>query len=186
VREPIEWKSPQWWRNRPLAERQTFVRLPKRIAAGDITYVEVDWEPGYNYLVHGPSKTGKSLFAAGMVDHVLKAHKVSARWVAADRYVEWIKDSFNNDWALCEEYSTPYLIKNVKAVHDIVVLDGLGEERQTDFAVHELGSLIRDRYDDMLTTIITTRLSPQDLIDRYGARISAALDTYELETPNGG
>lgn len=186
MREPSEWKSRQWWRNRPLEERSAFFRAPRRLVNDVGLDPDVDWdewEAGDNLLVYGPADTGKSRLACSKAYSLLHSHKVSARWVASDNYVEWIKDSFDSDGMLGEEYSSPFLIKNVKGVYDIIVLDGLGEERQTDFAVHELGSLIRGRYDDMLTTIITTRLTPTELIKRYGERISGALKTYELETP---
>jgi DNA replication protein DnaC len=158
-----------------------FVHFPRRLkeemGAGELP---PDFEPGINYLLTGGTKRGKSLTAAHWVKGLLESQELSARWVPADDYVEWIKDSFNNDGEMGIEYSNPYLIKYVKAVYDVVVLDGLGEERQTDFARHELGSLIRKRYDDMRTTIITSRLPVRDILDTYGERVSSALDSYDV------
>jgi DNA replication protein DnaC len=78
-------------------------------------------------------------------------------------------------------YSSPYLIKYIQGVFDVVVLDGVGQERETEFANHEIGSLIRRRYEDMRTVIITSTLSTMDFVRRYGDRVkSAVMDMSEI------
>jgi len=109
---------------------------------------------------------------------------LSGRFVTADRYIEMLKDQFDNDNLLPEMYSSPYLIKYIQGVFDVVVLDGVGQERETDFSIHEVGSLIRRRYEDMRTTIITTTLGVTDFTRRYGERVkSAVLDMPEIKVP---
>jgi DNA replication protein DnaC len=77
-------------------------------------------------------------------------------------------------------YSSPYLVKYIQGVFDILLLDGVGQERETDFSIHEIGSLIRRRYEDMRTTIITTTLGTTDFTRRYGERVkSAVIDMHE-------
>jgi DNA replication protein DnaC len=110
---------------------------------------------------------------------------VSGRWVEADDYIEMIKDSFDNDGLLPEMYSSPHVVKYVKGVFDVVVIDGLGEERLTEFASHELGSLIRKRFDKQKATIITSRLSLQDIKNRYGSRLANPLADFDLEVARG-
>lgn len=110
-----------------------------------------------------------------MMTSVMSAHQLSGRFVSSDRYVEMLKDQFDNDNQLPEMYAMPHLIKYIKGVFDIVVVDGLGEERLTEFAQHELGSLLRQRYEDCRSTIITTSLTSSDLVKRYGQRISGVI-----------
>ena len=187
VKEPLEWRSEVWWRNRPVTERLGWLHLPPRIERemddaemGSIDYVE-DWKHGDNLLIHGPSGRGKSLLAAQVLHSLVDYLPVSGRWVEADTYIQMLKDSFDNDGQLGEEYSSPFTIKNIKGVFDVVVIDGLGDERKTDFAAHEMGSLIRGRYDRMKSTIITTRLNIADIANRYGERLAGPLASFSTE-----
>ena len=181
---PLEWKSEAWWRNRSTEERLFHLHIPKRIR-GVKSKPSLEVEPDTNLFIQGPSGSGKSLLAANLLTTLIEDHKVSGRWIEADEYVEMIKDSFDNDGVLPEMYSSPHIVKYVKGVFDILVLDGLGEERNTEFASHELGSLIRRRYDRMKVTIITSRLSMQDIKSRYGARLANPLSEFEFEVISG-
>lgn len=183
---PLEWKSEQWWRNRPIDERLFHMHLPPRLAGmpadvPDIDYLQ-NWQMGDSLLIYGQSGTGKSELAADVLDALVSRPLVSGRWVEADDYIEMIKDSFDNDGLLPEMYSSPHLVKYIKGVFDVVVIDGLGDERLTDFAKHELGSLIRKRHDRMKSTIITSRLSLADIRDRYDARLATVLADFSMET----
>lgn len=184
---PLEWKSEAWWRNRSKQERLFHLHLPKRIknTMDDWPAYEdfvASWEPESNLLLQGPSGVGKSLRAASTLTSVVREHPVSGRWIEADDYIEMIKDSFDNEGVLPEMYSNPHVVKYVKGVFDIVVIDGLGEERLTEFASHELGSLIRKRFDRSKSTIITSRLSMQDIKNRYGSRLANPLAEFDLRT----
>lgn len=180
---PLEWKSESWWRNRPVDERLFHLHIPKRIRDNLESREPVRFEG--NLFIQGPSGTGKSLIAASTLTHIVRNNTVSGRWLDADDYVEMIKDSFNHDGELPEMYSSPHLVKYAKGVFDVLVIDGLGEERLTPFAQHELGSLIRKRYDKEKTTIITSSLSPQDVKNRYGDRLASPLADYEYEVIRG-
>jgi DNA replication protein DnaC len=187
---PLEWKSEAWWRNRSMDERLFHLHIPKRIRENMDGWDSLDVygkgsEPCVNLFIQGPSGSGKSLIAAKTLTTIIQKHKVSGRWVEADDYIEMIKDSFDNDGLLPEMYSSPHLVKYIKGVFDVVVIDGLGEERLTEFASHELGSLIRKRYDKQKTTIITSRLSLQDIKNRYGSRLANPLADFEFEVLRG-
>jgi DNA replication protein DnaC len=106
---------------------------------------------------------------------LLHKDKYSARFCPSETYLEMLKDQFDNDNVLPEMYSSPFLVKYIQGVWDIVVVDGVGQERETDFANHEIGSLIRRRYVDMRTVIITSALGTVDFNRRYGERVSSAI-----------
>lgn len=131
-------------------------------------------------LVLGARQSGKTVTAIKMMATVMATHQLSGRFVSSDRYVEMLKDQFDNDNQLPEMYAMPHLIKYIKGVFDIIVLDGLGEERLTEFAQHELGSLLRQRYEDCRSTIITTSMSKSDLLKRYGQRISGIINDMDV------
>lgn len=189
---PTDWKSEVWWRKRSVDERLYHMHLPRRIVelgmSADPPSLPFykNWKPGNSLFIQGPSGSGKSILAAEMLDALIRAHEVSGRWVEADDYIDMLKDSFDNDGLLPEMYSSPHLVKYIKGVFDIVVIDGLGDERLTDFAKHELGSLVRKRHDRMKTTIITSRLSMADVKDRYDTRLASVLADFDLETLGRG
>jgi len=169
-----------------LEERLEFARAPMRVrreSTDEDAFMDfVDrWEEGSSLLLTGKSGTGKSIKAFDTAQQLATVHNLSVRWASADQYIDMIKDSFDNDGLLPYEYSSPYLVKNIKSTFDVVVLDGLGDERLTEFAAHELGSLIRVRYDKMRTTIVTTRLSMVDLKARYGERLAVPLADFDTE-----
>lgn len=131
-------------------------------------------------LLRGDDGLTKSVAAASFLRNIVTADKVSGRWIAADDYIEMLKDSFDSTGGLPAMYSNPHLIKYIKGVFDVLVVDGLGEERKTEFAAHELGSLLRRRYDNLKTTIVTTRLTMSEIVDRYGDRVAVVLADYEM------
>lgn len=182
---PLEWKSEAWWRNRSAEERVFHLHIPKRIRENMDSWDGASLRGDGNLFIQGPSGCGKSLIAAKTLTEVVRSNKLSGRWVEADDYIEMIKDSFDNEGVLPEMYSSPHIVKYVKGVFDIVVIDGLGEERLTEFASHELGSLIRKRYDKQRSTIITSRLSVNDIKNRYGTRLANPLADFEFEVLRG-
>lgn len=186
---PTEWKSSAWWRNRSTDERLFHAKIPGRFSQIPKESIQVptsvlrwaeDFKTGDSLFIYGKSGAGKTVLAQATLQ-ILLQHQVSARFVTADRYIEMLKDQFDNDNLLPEMYSSPYLIKYIQGVFDVVLLDGVGQERETDFSIHEIGSLIRRRYEDMRTTIITTTLGATDFTRRYGERVkSAVLDMQEV------
>lgn len=187
---PIDWKSEMWWRNRPPAERVFHAHIRKHMESlmdkkpAHAEFVQ-SWTPCSNLIIQGPHGSGKSLMAASTLVATVTTHPISGRWLEADEYISMLKDSFDNDGLLPEMWSSPHLIKYVQGVFDLVVIDALGEERTTEFAIHELGNLIRTRFDREKSTIITTKLSMQDIKMKYGARLATSLSEFTLVSPNG-
>lgn len=186
-KEPLEWKSEIWWRNQSVDNRLDWLHIPPRIQGmmgqGEALNPgwESTWQHGDNLYLFGKTDTGKSLKAARILRDLVTYLPVSGRWIEADTYIQMLKDSFDNDGQLGEEYSSPYAVKNIKGVFDIVVIDGLGDERMTDWASHEMGSLIRGRYDRLKSTIITSRLSIADIANRYGERLATPMASFDME-----
>lgn len=188
---PTDWKSENWWRNRSPEERLFHSKIPARLAQHDSDEVllntEVlawlqEYEPGSSLYIHGRPGTGKSTIAQEILRRLVVSHPLSGRFVSAERYLEMLKDQFDNENLLPSMYSSPYLIKYIQGVFDVLVLDGVGQERETEFANHETGSLIRRRYEDMRTVIITSTLTTMDFTRRYGDRVKSAVsDMTEIK-----
>lgn len=185
---PIDWKSEKWWRNRPVEERLFHLNIPPRWRGITFKDVELDasvmsearewldgFKPGTSLMISGRSGSGKTVLAQALVHTLVKDRELSGKFLASERYIDMLHDSFDNNNLLPEMYSTPHLLKYIQGVFDIVLLDGVGQERDTDFTRHEIGSLIRRRYEDARSVIITTSFNQMDFIRRYGDRVKLAL-----------
>lgn len=180
---PLDWKSANWWRNRQEDERLFHAKVPKRLKSFNMEDFPApinkwlgSYEAGASLFIHGKTGTGKSVLAKCLLEHLIKTNTLSGRFVSSDGYIEMLKDQFDNDNTLPDMYSMPHLVKYIQGVFDVVVFDGVGQERETDFATHEIGSLLRRRYEDMRTVIITTELSTLDFIRRYGDRVKSTVN----------
>ena len=190
---PTDWKSARWWQNRPLEERLEWANFPPRwktaeydsALVSDKTYHAIaKFISGEStgLFLHGPSGSGKTPIAVAILKDILRTKPMSGRFITAERYVDMLKDQFDHDNELPEMYSMPHIVKYLKGVFDIVVLDAVGEERSTEFSQHEVGSLLRRRNEDLRKTIITTNLSPTEFIRRYGERVATVLEDMTIST----
>lgn len=190
---PTEWKSARWWQNRCLEERLEWANFPPRWRTAkyepslisDKAFANISKfvnGESNGLFIHGPSGSGKTPVAVSILRDMLTTQKISGRFVTGERYVEMVKDQFDNDNELPEMYSMPHIVKYLKGVFDIVVLDAVGQERSTEFSQHEIGSLIRRRNEDLRKTIITTHLSPTEFLRRYGDRVATVLEDMTITT----
>lgn len=185
---PTDWKSEKWWRNRSKDERLYHLNVPPRWK--DINYSDLDMDkavleqasewvskftPGDSLFVSGRSGSGKTVLAQALAKTLVAKKDLSGKFLASERYIEMLQDTFDNNNVLPEMYSTPHLLKYIQGVFDIVLLDGVGQERDTEFTRHEIGSLIRRRYENKRSVIITTSFSQMDFVRRYGDRVKLAL-----------
>ena len=192
---PTDWKSEKWWRNRSVEERLFHTRIPTRweewsleaLTVSDRCIEEVtnwlaNYKQGDSLFLYGKTGSGKSIVGQAALQELVLQNGVSGRFVSSDRYIDMIKDTFEQDGGLLPEmYSMPYLLKYIQGVFDVVMLDGVGQERETEFSTHEVGSLIRRRYEDTRSMIITTTLSAMDFNRRYGDRVKvSATDMTEI------
>ena len=188
---PLEWKSAKWWANRSIEERIAWANFPerftditldnaeisdkKRTAAKD--YIEsLLQKDSRGLLITGKAGSGKTVVAQAIGKEIIKQQKKAVHFVASDRYVEMIKDSFDADNnELPEMYDMPHLLRYLTDVFHVVILDALGRERPTEFAQYELGALLRRRWEACRPTVVTTSLSMTDITHRYGDSARAVM-----------
>lgn len=119
--------------------------------------------------------TYRAAVQAAWVLQQLAERGESVRWIGADDYVVLYKDEWEDD----DEGALWRELKYINRGYDVLVIDGLGEEANTEFERKILGSLIKGRSERELTTIITTVYNPVELA-AYGRR--AARYAQEGET----
>lgn len=191
-----EWKSTKYWRNRPVAERVANARIPARykdkklsqydLETGDKAAYDavVSWakniekhvEDGMGLYLYGPTGVGKTHLAQAALTYILEKNMLAGLFVTADRYTDMLYDEIRNNGELPESYSDPNLLKYMRRMFDIVVLDGLGSERSSkDFTLNSLVTLVDNRYEQKLVTVITSVYPPHELSRRYGNKLLSIL-----------
>jgi DNA replication protein DnaC len=191
-----EWKSTKYWRNRPVEERVQNARIPTRYKGKKLSTYDLEtgdkaafdavssWakniekhiEDGMGLYLYGPTGVGKTHLAQAALTYILEKHTLSGLFVTADRYTDMIYDEIRNNGELPESYSDPNLLKYLRRMFDIVVLDGLGSERSSkEFTRNSLVTLVDNRYEQKLVTIITSVMPPQELGRNYGKKLPSIL-----------
>lgn len=119
---------------------------------------------GGGVWIHGPVGTGKTTLASAAARIIVESGR-SLRIASMGRILDEIKAGFADDTDPLPTY----------AGVPMLMLDDLGKESPTDFALERLFALVDQRYSRMLPTLVTTQYAPQVL----GHRLSknGELDT---------
>lgn len=155
---------------------------PQRGAVGTVVrWLDERAASGQNLILLGGVGTGKTgLGIAAIREASLRGHTVQFG-TAAD-----ILDAMRprrDDANKPDELAAEFALRRLQTV-DILLLDDLGAEKQTDWAAERLYLVINGRYERELPTIVTSNLTVDQLTAMHpemGARIvSRLLEHYEL------
>jgi DNA replication protein DnaC len=201
-----DWHGPRYWRNRQPKERVSNAHIPRRYAdktldnyneefgswgvvkaiRGWMGNFEENRTNGEGLYLCGTTGTGKTHLASGLLSELLATKQVGGFFITTEKFVEASYDEIRNDGELPEEYGDEYMLKYLNSVYDIVVLDGLGAEKKTEFTKGALVSLLNSRYEQKLITIVTSEYTIPSLAKVYGPRLSSILQDSTLQIPFEG
>lgn len=108
-----------------------------------------------NSFMSGPAGSGKSHLSMAILKSYLESGEKTALFVSYSHVVRLIKDSFNNRDSIYTQNNIMSLLTNV----DLLVMDDIGSENNSDFSEE----LLTDVLDGRISTIITTNLSSGEL-----------------------
>ncbi|CEN29162.1 ATP-binding protein [Lactococcus piscium] len=108
-----------------------------------------------NSFMSGPAGSGKSHLSMAILKSYLENGEKTALFVSYSHVVRLIKDSFNNRDSIYTQNNIMSLLTNV----DLLVMDDIGSENNSDFSEE----LLTDVLDGRISTIITTNLSSEEL-----------------------
>jgi len=162
----------QWIINR----KKLMLTFPVRLRKDLETIPWPEMMPVYgSYYIHGDVGVGKTVLAAQMLVEAREHFYFDsipgrAMFISVPEFFNRLKATYNstefNEQDILNEYSSVQFL----------VLDDLGAERSTDWVMSMLYLLINRRYEDMLTTVITSNYTLDELTDKLGdARIPSRI-----------
>ena len=118
----------------------------------------VHMQDGTGLYIEGTNGTGKTHLAAAIAMQLMTEQKIPCICKTAGDLLLDIKSAFDGD--SLNEKQVLQIYKDVS----LLIVDDLGKEQCTDWSISTLYSIMNDRYEKMLPTIITTNYNSDDLI----------------------
>lgn len=139
----------------------------------------------HDLVLSGPSGCGKTHLAVGIMRAMVQDGSLGyagGRFITASELLMEIRGTYNGDkWV--NESDLVECFGNV----DLLVLDDLGAEKATEWAIATLYLIIDRRYREMKPTIVTTNLSVDDIATYLSPRIASRLaggKVIEIKMPD--
>ena len=143
-----------------------------------ITEVEPNVEAGRGLWFHGTVGTGKTTLALLVARAARDAGRTVAIYSVPLLFAE-MRDTFGDD----NDDSHLALFRRLSEV-DLLVLDDLGAERQTEWVLEQLFSLVNERWQDQRSIIVTSNV-PDPYRDVTLATLRAEIGELRRRRQNG-
>lgn len=148
-----------------------------KLAKEQITSYIDNFDGTKNLLLHGTYGTGKSHLSISVTKKLIKKGH-SCLFLSLPKLLTKIRDTYNN-----ESMTEDRLLKHIQRV-DLLVLDDLGAEQQTEWAITKLFEVMDSRAGK--STIYTTNLSSGELRKQMNERnFSRLMENTEIIVMNG-
>lgn len=153
-------------------DEEVYERMKSNLEAAK-EYAEGFSERGGNLLIVGGTGTGKTHITTSIAK-VIISQGYSVIYDSIENILsDFAEDKFRSGYSPKDPKSAKYM------ECDLLIIDDLGTEFTSQFSGVCLYNLINTRQNKGLSTIITTNLSAQDLIDRYDGRIYSRIGGNE-------
>lgn len=166
-------------RNRILCRKLGIEAEYHNAELADFDLERPNFSPGKSFLLKGMNGRGKTRLGCAMLKHLVH-QGATGRFVTANMYLKRVRSSYSkraseSEMDILHEFLKP----------DVLVLDDLGAEKQGDFGLGEILTLLSERSVRHLTNIVTTNLKLTE-IHKAEPRLASRLAAYEDITLTGG
>jgi DNA replication protein DnaC len=132
-----------------------------------VAAIETNVDGGKGLWIQGDVGTGKTTLAMLVSKTALDAGRSVAIY-SLPRLLNLLRESMDSDKGMVD------FMDRLTAV-DLLHLDDLGAEKQTDWVLEQLYSIVNSRYEAERAIVATTNLMPDELSERLGARTVSRL-----------
>ena len=139
-----------------------------QLVRGYVRSIEANLDSGKGLWIVGDVGTGKTTLAMLVSKAALDAGRSVAIY-SLPRLLNLLRDSLESPGGLID------LLDRLAAV-DLLHIDDLGAENQTDWVLEQLYSIVNSRYEAERAIVTTSNLMPDQLSDRLGARTVSRLE----------
>jgi DNA replication protein DnaC len=141
--------------------------------------IESQIDEGNGLWLHGSAGTGKTSLAMLVSKTALEAG-YSVALYSLPRLLARIRRTYDADTG--EEGYLAFFDRLTSV--DLLQLDDLGAERQTDWVLEQLYAIVDRRYEEQRSIVLTTNLDTPDLRKQIGDRtVSRLLQMCDIERP---
>lgn len=127
--------------------------------------------------LYGPVGSGKSHLLVATAEVIIKKHTVETAYFSLRSLLDRVREGFNtNDGRVWVRATTC----------ELLVLDDVGAERPTDWAVDRLAELVDLRYQAARPIILASNLAPDQWQEMFGARTASRLKGMTLPKEMAG
>lgn len=156
------------------------------------------WSPqaGRGLYMHGPFGSGKTGLAVATLRDQVRRCAVEAYFTSVPALLDDIRRSYGDDartrkrpggWTAAEPIEPADMFEHAMDV-ELLVLDDIGTERPTDWALERLFLLANHRHDHLKPTLYTSNLALDQLAERIGERttwrVAEASEVLQVNGPN--
>lgn len=121
---------------------------------------------------YGNSGTGKTVFATSLAISYIKADK-KVKYCSYPAFIMELRNAYRKD---NPDIKTPWdIAEDVAKFNGVLILDDLGAEKTTDFVREITYFILNEREINLLTTIITSNFSLDELNNMIDSRVSSRI-----------
>jgi DNA replication protein DnaC len=143
---------------------------PDQVAAvrAYVRSIDANVDAGRGLWIYGDVGTGKTTLAMAVSKAALEAGRSVAIY-SLPRLLSLLRESMDTQGGLLD------FMDRLAAV-DVLHIDDLGAENQTEWVLEQLYSIVNARYEGCKAILATTNLEPDDLRDRLGQRTVSRME----------
>ena len=148
--------------------------VPKNEAERTVKEIVSTWVKNFKagctgLYLHGAAGTGKTHLLVALGKAVIDIHGSEVCYVSTADMIAKAKARFSRNGTDPENYIDPF---DEAAYAEVLLLDDIGAEKPSDWVLSEFYRLFNHRYNDGLTTLVTSNVNLEAFESLYDSRIA--------------